>query len=142
MPFLLDCGRTRGDEYVQKLWHNICPAVLQAIASEPENDNMGEHLLSFAHCVDRMGHNCLNTEESQSLARELDRLFTEHFERHEQRLSKRQDEDYDEVEEERMVTEKEGDEYVLSKLSDVLHSLFGAYKADILPFFQVSCSSQ
>lgn len=47
-----------------------------------------------------------------------------------------QDEDYDEQEEERILSEKDEDEYVLSKMCEVMRAIFSTYKTDALPLFQ------
>lgn len=47
-----------------------------------------------------------------------------------------QDEDYDEQEEERILNEKDEDEYVLSKMCEVMRAIFSTYKTDALPLFQ------
>ena len=47
-----------------------------------------------------------------------------------------QDEDYDELEEERILNEKDEDEYVLSKMCEVMRAIFATYKTEALPLFQ------
>lgn len=65
----------------------------------------------------------------------LDKLLTEHFERAVKRGDKRKDEDYDEVVEEQLEDEDCEDVYILSKVADVLHSLFATYKTSFYPYF-------
>ena len=48
----------------------------------------------------------------------------------------RKDEDFDEDLEETLIDEDDEDVYILSKVSDIFHSLFGAYKQAILPAFE------
>ena len=60
----------------------------------------------------------------------------EHFERQGERNKKRSDEDYDEGVEEQLVDEDDEDTYTLSKLGDLVHALFAAYKEQFLPCFE------
>ena len=62
--------------------------------------------------------------------------LNEHFERQGERLKKRNDEDYDEGVEEQLVEEDDEDTYTLSKLGDLIHALFAAYKEAFLPCFE------
>ena len=62
--------------------------------------------------------------------------LNEHFERQAERLKKRNDEDYDEGVEEQLVEEDDEDTYTLSKLGDLVHALFAAYKEAFLPCFE------
>ena len=62
--------------------------------------------------------------------------LNEHFERQSERLKKRNDEDYDEGVEEQLVEEDDEDTYTLSKLGDLVHALFAAYKEAFLPCFE------
>jgi hypothetical protein len=88
----------------------------------------------------------------------IDNHLKEHFERHRQRQEKRNDEDYDDGVEELLIDEVSLDEgydllilifillfilkddedvYILSKVADILHSLFVAYKHQFLPYFDL-----
>lgn len=125
----------RGAAYLSTMWQFICPELLKAVATEPEAELKSEHMHSLAQCIQRMGRGCLTTEQTQELTRTLDRTLTEHFERQAARLAQRADEDYDEVVEEALEDEDEQDVYVLSKVSDVMHALFGTHKEAALPLF-------
>jgi len=59
-----------------------------------------------------------------------------HAERQVERVGKRKEEDYDEEVEEILKDEHETDSYILSKVSDVMHSLFKTHREAILPFFE------
>ena len=48
---------------------------------------------------------------------------------------KRKDEDYDDETEELLVQEDDEDVYILSKISDLIHALFGTHKEDFSPHF-------
>ena len=46
---------------------------------------------------------------------------------------KRNDKDYDEVVEDQLIDEGDKDTYILSKVTEVIHSLLAAYRCDFLP---------
>lgn len=48
LPFLLDCAKIRGHEYLVQMWQYICPELLKAVDLEPENDIRSEHMNSLA----------------------------------------------------------------------------------------------
>ena len=79
------------------MWTFMCGDILKAMDTEPEKDVQAEQLASLAKCIESLGSGCLNDELMAELVKILDRLFTEHFQRSQERLEKRKDEDYDEV---------------------------------------------
>ena len=48
LPYLLECARIRGQEYINNMWQYICPELLNAIETEPENDVKSEHMSGLA----------------------------------------------------------------------------------------------
>uniref|UniRef100_A0A3B5MRZ7 Uncharacterized protein n=1 Tax=Xiphophorus couchianus TaxID=32473 RepID=A0A3B5MRZ7_9TELE len=136
MPLLLECARVRGPEYLTQMWHFMCDALIKAIGTEPDSDVLSEIMHSFAKCVELMGDGCLNNEHFEELGGILKGKLEEHFKNQELRQAKRQDEDYDEQVEETLQDEDENDVYILTKVSDVLHSVFSSYKEKILPWFE------
>ena len=48
LPYLLECAKIRGQEYIVNMWQFICPELLKAIDNEPENDIKSEHMHSLA----------------------------------------------------------------------------------------------
>lgn len=49
LPYLLECAKIRGEEYVANMWGTyICPNLLKAIEIEPEQSVLPEYLASFA----------------------------------------------------------------------------------------------
>lgn len=48
LPYLLECARIRGPQYIQGMWAYILPELLKAIDSEPEQDVQVELLNSLA----------------------------------------------------------------------------------------------
>ncbi|ESO05871.1 hypothetical protein HELRODRAFT_188208 [Helobdella robusta] len=134
LPPLLECAQIKGPEYLRNIWQYICPELLKAIESDPELSVKAEHMSSLSQCIELMGVNCLTDELMQKLSVILNDILETHFKRHEEKLKEKQtDEDYDEENE----SEEENDyNLVLSKVSDIIHSLFGTYKELYLPNFQ------
>uniref|UniRef100_A0A8C4QHS1 Karyopherin (importin) beta 3 n=1 Tax=Eptatretus burgeri TaxID=7764 RepID=A0A8C4QHS1_EPTBU len=136
LPLLLECAQIRGPEYLAQMWHFMCSALIKAISTEPDSDVLSQIMESFARCVELMGEGCLNKEHFDDLGGILTSKFEEHFKNQELRQEKRKDEDYDEQVEESLQDEDENDVYVMSKISDILHSIFSCYKAKVLPWFE------
>ncbi|GAB5566436.1 ran-binding protein 6 isoform X1 [Prionailurus iriomotensis] len=116
MPLLLECARVRGPEYLTQMWHFMCDALIK--------------------CIEVMGDGCLNNEHFEELGGILKAKLEEHFKNQELRQVKRQDEDYDEQVEESLQDEDDNDVYILTKVSDILHSIFSSYKEKVLPWFE------
>uniref|UniRef100_A0A8D2Q919 Importin 5 n=1 Tax=Varanus komodoensis TaxID=61221 RepID=A0A8D2Q919_VARKO len=126
----------RGPEYLTQMWHFMCDALIKAIGTEPDADVLSEIMHSFAKCIEVMGDGCLNNEHFEELGGILKGKLEEHFKNQELRQVKRQDEDYDEQVEESLQDEHDSDVYILTKVSDILHSIFSSYKAKVLPWFE------
>nr|CAD7200081.1 unnamed protein product [Timema douglasi] len=135
LPYLLDCGKIKGPEYLQGMWNYIYPELLKAIDTEPENEVLAEHMYSLAKCIETLGNGCLTEEAMAELLKILNKLMLEHFNKAVARQEKRKDEDYDEVVEEQLANEDDEDVYILSKIADIIHSLFLSYKSDFFPYF-------
>ncbi|XP_028256566.1 importin-5 [Parambassis ranga] len=136
MPLLLECARVRGPEYLTQMWHFMCDALIKAIGTEPDSDVLSEIMHSFAKCIELMGDGCLNNEHFEELGGILKGKLEEHFKNQQLRQAKREDEDYDEQVEETLQDEDENDVYILTKVSDILHSVFSSYKEKVLPWFE------
>ncbi len=48
LPYLLECAKIRGPEYIANMWQFICPELLKAVDTEPESDIKSEHMHSLA----------------------------------------------------------------------------------------------
>ncbi|XP_071991564.1 importin-5 [Engystomops pustulosus] len=136
MPLLLECARVRGPEYLTQMWHFMCDALIKGIGTEPDSDVLSEIMHSFAKCIEVMGDGCLNNEHFEELGGILKSKLEEHFKNQELRQVKRQDEDYDEQVEESLQDEDDNDVYILTKVADILHSIFSSYKEKVLPWFE------
>jgi len=138
MPFLLECARIKGPQYLQEMWAFILPELLKAVEAEPENDVLAELLASLARCVELLGAGCLGEPGMEETVKILDKTMTEHYKRQEERAGKRQggEEDYDEGVEEQLEDEDDEDVYILSKVGDVVHAVFSQYRESWLPQFE------
>lgn len=136
LPYLLECARIKGDQYVSDMWSYICPNLLKAIEYEPERTVLPEHLASLAKCIENLGKGCLTGEHMVELIGIIDKLMIEHFAKQEERIERRKDEDHDEVAEEDLQEEDKDDVRVLGTISDIIHSLFGTHKKEFLPIFE------
>ncbi|XP_076324305.1 importin-5-like isoform X2 [Tachypleus tridentatus] len=135
LPYLLECARIRGGDYLAEMWRYICPELLKSVDSEPEKEVLSEHMHALAKCIEVLGRGCLSEEHMAELLKVLDKSLKDHFERAQERQEKRKDEDYDEIVEEELLDEDDEDVYILSKVADILHSLFITHKQDFLPCF-------
>ncbi|KAK9870586.1 hypothetical protein WA026_008149 [Henosepilachna vigintioctopunctata] len=140
LPWLLESATVKGPAFVQDMWRYICPELLKAIDTEPETEVLMVLLDSMARCIEKLGPGCLDQESMTELLKLIDKLMKEHFERANDRIKKHLDEDYDEVVQEQLEDEETDDVYVLSKISDLIHCLFLAYREQFLPFFDQICS--
>jgi predicted transposase len=135
MPHLLECAHIRGEQYVCEMWNYICNDLIKAIESEPEQEILAELMRAFSKCVDFMGERALNEEQLSLVIKILNKYLSEHFDKQQQRHEMRHDEDYDEETEDQLLDEDDFDALVLSKISDILHSLFKVYKINFMPAF-------
>lgn len=139
MPHLLECASIRGEQYVYEMWSYICGDLIKAIDTEPEQEVLAELMRSFARCVEFMGTRALNDEQMSSVIKILNKNLGEHFNKQEQRHEQRRDEDYDDETEDQLLDEDDFDALILSKISDIIHSLFKVYKTSFMePFDQIA----
>jgi len=138
MPFLLECARIKGPQYLQEMWAFILPELLKAVEAEPENDVLAELLASLAKCVELLGAGCLGEPGMEETVKILEKTMVDHFKKQEERQGKRQggEEDYDEGVEEQLEDEDDEDVYILSKVGDVVHAVFSQYREAWLPQFE------
>lgn len=135
LPYLLDCAKIKGPQYLEGMWLYICPELLKVIGTEPEADVQAELLNSLAKCIETLGPNCLNDDAMKQVLEIVAKYMEEHFERADKRLAARNEEDYDDGVEEELAEQDDTDTYILSKIVDILHSLFLTNKAQFLPHF-------
>jgi hypothetical protein len=132
LPYLLDCAKIKGDQYLSEMWLFICPELLKALDQEPEAEVLSEIMTSVAKCVDTLGSGFLNAEILNQIFGSLEKVMKDHFEKETKRLEKRHDEDYDDEVEEQLLEDRDDDSYLMSRVTEVLHSLFSVFKGDSL----------
>lgn len=135
LPYLLDCAKIKGPQYLEGMWAYICPELLKAIVSEPEAEVVAELLNSLGKCIETLGPNCLTAEAMEEVLKIVDKFMNEHFEKAEKRAQARKEEDYDDGVEEQLAEEDDADVYLLSRISDIVHALFSTNKAAFMPHF-------
>ncbi|XP_033100992.1 importin-5-like [Anneissia japonica] len=136
LPVLLECAKIKGEEYLAQMWQFIYPNIMQAIQTEPEVDILQQHMDSFAKCIEFLGKGCMSEQQMNELMKAINDLFEHHFKRQQERQEQRKDEDYDDIVEEGLQDEDDDDVYVLSKISDILHSFIGTHGDLSLPYFE------
>ncbi|SPP83609.1 importin-5 [Drosophila guanche] len=136
LPYLLDCAKIKGAQYLEGMWLYICPELLKVIVTEPEPEVQSELLNSLAKCIETLGPNCLNEEAMKQVLEIINKYVLEHFERADKRLAARNEEDYDDGVEEELAEQDDTDVYILSKVIDITHALFLTNKAQFLPAFE------
>lgn len=135
LPYLLDCAKIKGPTYLEGMWQYICPELLKAIDTEPEGDVLYELLRSLAKSIETLGPNCLSPENMTEVLRLIAKYMDDHFQKAEKRAQARNEEDYDDGVEEKLAEEDDNDTYQLSKIADVIHSLFMTNREAFLPYF-------
>lgn len=135
LPYLLDCAKIKGPTYLEGMWLYICPELLKAIDTEPEADVLAELFHSLAKSIETLGPNCLTTDAMTEVLKLITKYMNDHFEKSNKRALARNEEDYDEGVEDQLADEDDADIYLLSKISDVIHSLFLTKKSEFLPHF-------
>ncbi|CAF3471379.1 unnamed protein product [Rotaria sp. Silwood1] len=135
LPYLLDCVKLRDNDYACQLWQYMNKELFKAIEIESDHEVLGELFLSLSKCIEILGVLSLTGNELKELTIILDNHLKKHFERSNERAEKRHDEDYDEETEEEMVEEDACDAYILTRLSNIIHSLLITYKDSYLVYF-------
>jgi hypothetical protein len=139
LPCLLRCAKPNGEEYVLKLWNSIFLVLQSAIEKEPEKEVAAAFLDSLCKCVTEVGAQGITGEQIGEIIAILQLRLGEHFKSVQDIQQKRTEEDYDEGVEEDLQCEGETNEMLLSRVADVIHSLFGVYQEELLPYFNPLC---
>ncbi|KAG1702085.1 Importin-5 [Nymphon striatum] len=109
-----------------------CPKLLKSLETEPDNDVLGDLMHSLAKCIELLGKGCLTEINMTELLTFMDKMLKNHFEKAADRQKQRKDEDYDEQVEEALDDE---DVYLLSKVCDIVHSIFYTHKEEFFLYF-------
>ncbi|CAH3175486.1 unnamed protein product [Porites lobata] len=136
LPYILECAKIKGEAYVRQMWAYMCPEVLKAMSAEPEPEVQILIMNALAQCIETLGVGCMTPDYFNELATMLHDIIEMHKNRQVERQQRRKEEDYDEEVEEDLQDEHETDVHILSKVSDIMHALFGTHKEAALPFFE------
>lgn len=72
-----------------------------------------------------LGVGFIDSMQMDELVEALKNHLKKNYEKEEERKKQRKDEDYDEEVEEEIEEELDQDDYILGKISDIIHNLFG-----------------
>lgn len=137
LPYLVESGKAKGEAFVKNMWEFIFPELLKSIEFEPEKDVLCDMFASLGSCIECVGKDNISESQINQTILTLRKYLEEHFANVEERKHRRGDEDYDEGVEKELVEEDDEDCYVLSKISEVIHSLFVVFKEAFLPHFEI-----
>ncbi|KAM8860614.1 importin-5-like [Synchiropus picturatus] len=134
MPLLLECAQGQGADYLGQMWLLMCDALVAAVSSELDLEVLPDLLSSLAQCVELMGSESLNNQQLDTLGEAIRERLELSCKDQELRQLRRQSEDFDERLEEALQDEDEVYMEILTKVSDVLHSIFQAFRESALPW--------
>jgi len=132
IPFLIGCLEDSKEQQVA-LWNLIWQDLLVATLAEPEASVKSEQLYAIASVIEILPQEAFTEEMIKKITEVVEKAFVAHFERSDKRAEQKKDEDFDEVVEQQLWDEMEEDNYVLTKASDVIHSLLKIHGANYLP---------
>ncbi|KAG1702082.1 Importin-5 [Nymphon striatum] len=135
LPLLLECAKVKGQPFIEGMWNFMLPELLKSLETEPDNDVLGDLMHSLAKCIELLGKGCLTEINMTELLTFMDKMLKNHFEKAADRQKQRKDEDYDEQVEEALVDEDDEDVYLLSKVCDIVHSIFYTHKEEFFLYF-------
>merc|ERR1719342_1849540 len=90
MPYLLECAKIKGPQYLQEMWSFMLSELLKAIETEPESEVLSEHMYAMAKCIEVMGAGCLGEPGMEETIKLLDKTLDQHYVRQTERAGKRQ----------------------------------------------------
>jgi len=135
LPFLLESVKHKGDDYVREMWNYICPELFKSLQTEMEPDILAVVMESVAMCVEVLGVGFIDGLQMDELVEAMKNHLKKNYDKEEERKEARKDEDYDEEVEEGIEEELDQDDYLLGKIADIIHNLFGVYGEDFVQVF-------
>jgi len=135
LPFLLESVKHKGDDYVRDMWNYICPELFKSLQTEMEPDILAVVMESVATCVEVLGVGFIDGLQMEELVEAMKNHLKKNYDKEEERKNARKDEDYDEEVEEGIEEELDQDDYLLGKIADIIHNLFGVYGEDFVQVF-------
>ncbi|KAK6112808.1 HEAT repeats family protein [Brugia pahangi] len=135
-PCLLECARSRGDQFRMQLWNAVISAYKEAIDGEHDKEVLADQLHGVAQCIEELGPSLITQEQLELILGIVNQQMVEYTERCIER-GKHKDEDDDEEDAvEALKEELEEETGVLARISDVIHCLFKAYGQNLMPYFE------
>ncbi|VDO30364.1 unnamed protein product [Onchocerca flexuosa] len=135
-PCLLECARSRGDQFRTQLWNAVISAYKEAIDGEHDKEVLADQLHGVAQCIEELGPSLITQEQLELILSIVNQQMVEYGERAIER-GKHKDEDDDEEDAvEALNEELEEESGVLARISDIMHCLFKAYGQNFVPYFE------
>ncbi|KAJ3084297.1 hypothetical protein HK102_000705 [Quaeritorhiza haematococci] len=123
-------------EIVLPQFHAVAGKILESINIEPDPVFLSHLYAALHETMDLMGKGCLTEPLMEAFVTSVHSQLEEYFVRLKERIDARKDTDHDAEDEEALQDEQETDEFVLSELSRVVHSVFKSQGTSFLPFFE------
>ena len=130
------------DHYKIDPWHqyNLCHELTNSIREDPDLEVKPEIMDVLAKCIedlmDTPDQIFRNDQEIGEIFELLGEYLSEHLDNSYARTTQRAGEEHDDGDEEELAEGAETDEYILQKIVDILHSIFGTQKEKALPFYE------
>uniref|UniRef100_A0A1I8EUB0 Importin subunit beta-1/Transportin-1-like TPR repeats domain-containing protein n=1 Tax=Wuchereria bancrofti TaxID=6293 RepID=A0A1I8EUB0_WUCBA len=134
-PCLLECARSRGDQFRMQLWNAVILAYKEAIDGEHDKEVLADQLHGVAQCIEELGPSLITQEQLELVLGIVNQQMVEYTEWYIGR-GKHKDEDDDEDAVEALKEELEEEAGVLARISDVIHCLFKAYGQNLMSYFE------
>eukprot|EP01094_Clydonella_sp_ATCC50884_P025394 TRINITY_DN6657_c0_g2_i2.p1 TRINITY_DN6657_c0_g2~~TRINITY_DN6657_c0_g2_i2.p1 ORF type:complete len:404 (-),score=105.37 TRINITY_DN6657_c0_g2_i2:103-1314(-) len=127
--------------HVAEMFRQMLPDMCQGLELEMSTEILILLAFSTQKCIELAGEYSLSPKLLEMIAGRSLEMLNDFWQRHLEREGKREDEDFDEVEAERLEAEHNKDEEVLALISEIIGSLAKTHKELFLPYFNhIACS--
>ncbi|KAI3384766.1 hypothetical protein SNEBB_007003 [Seison nebaliae] len=133
MPYLLKCGKAKGQTFFKTLWNNVHTELISALNYEPEREYIGDMFTKLGECLELVGYEFIDEDQISEIFKVMSTKLQEREKDQEEKLKKKKD-DIDDDSDEIEFPETE-EQPVLSNMSDCFHIIMKMYGANILPHF-------
>ncbi|RUS25813.1 importin subunit beta-3, partial [Jimgerdemannia flammicorona] len=114
------CGTIRAantdPEYISKMWHSVCPKIIDVIMSEADPSFLSQLYMTFYESLETVGQNSMEPTEFEAFTKATESQLKEFYERLQQRAQARSSQEYDAEDEEGMQEEEATEEAVLGEV--------------------------
>ncbi|VDK72111.1 unnamed protein product [Litomosoides sigmodontis] len=135
-PCLLQCARSRGDQFRMELWNAAISGYKEAIDREHDKEVLADQLHGVAQCIDELGPSLITQEQLEIILAIVNQQMVEYTERYVERGKQKDEDDDEEDAAEALNEELEEEAGVLARISDIMHCLFKAYGQNFIPYFE------